>query len=260
MSGPINCSPSELCTFLRALAAEYSPTSSSGTGQSAPSRFARSVKRSSRRAKRTVACLGSPSTPTYGSSPESLGEASWTSSAGASRASPSATPPEGEPTPSTFGPRCIGSSQNPSPNGSLPKMSQTLPSGRRPTISTHLVTRRGIAVSTPPIWVRHIVDRDGGLLPTPTATVNHECQSMSKWPAYRAFQDWLGGQRIAPALWEWMMGFPVGWSDSRPLETDRFRSWQLGLGSFLETTLAAALAEEREDVAVFDWAMGGSDP
>ncbi len=80
---------------------------------------------------------------------------------------------------------------------------------------------------------------------------------MSKWPAYRAFQGWLGGQKIAPELWEWMMGFPVGWSDLKPLEMDKFRSWQLGLGSFLETTLASALAQEREDVAVFDWAMGG---
>jgi hypothetical protein len=57
-----------------------------------------------------------------------------------------------------------------------------------------------------------------------------------------------------------MMAMPVGWSDSRPLEMDKFRSWQLGLGSFLETTLAAALAEEREDAAVFEWAMSGGDP
>lgn len=136
-------------------------------------------------------------------------------------------------------------------------MSRTPPSGQQRTTCTHLVIRRGIAVSTPPTWVHRIVGRDGGLLPTPTATVNHQCPDMSKWPAYRAFQDWLGGQRIAPALWEWMMGFPVGASDLKPLEMDKFQSWRLGLGSFLQTTLASALAAEREDVAVFEWAMGG---
>jgi hypothetical protein len=80
---------------------------------------------------------------------------------------------------------------------------------------------------------------------------------MSKWPAYRAYRVWLGGRKTSPELWEWLMGTPSGWSGSKPLATDKFLSWRHGLGSFLEDVLVRALDEERENEAVFDWAMGG---
>jgi hypothetical protein len=53
--------------------------------------------------------------------------------------------------------------------------------------------------------------------PTPTAKANHDSPSMRKWPAYTLYQDTAG--RTTPRLWEWMMGFPAGWTDCGNLET-----------------------------------------
>lgn len=37
--------------------------------------------------------------------------------------------------------------------------------------------------------------------------------------------------RLNPAWVEWLMGWPIGWSDLKPLETVRFLSWRQGLSS-----------------------------
>jgi len=39
----------------------------------------------------------------------------------------------------------------------------------------------------------------------------------------------LGGT-LNPDWCEWFMGWPIGWTASEPLETDRFRQWLLGHG------------------------------
>lgn len=92
-----------------------------------------------------------------------------------------------------------------------------------------------------------------GHLPTPTAAGNEASPSMLKWPAHRRLQRLLptpsarlygnnqGGAagRTGPkrpsidvltggpwiAFREWMMGWPIGWTASKPLATDRFRRW-----------------------------------
>ena len=46
--------------------------------------------------------------------------------------------------------------------------------------------------------------------PTPTAKANHDAPSMRKWPAYASYQNAV--KRTTPRLWEWMMGFPAGWT------------------------------------------------
>lgn len=40
-----------------------------------------------------------------------------------------------------------------------------------------------------------------------------------------------GGGQLNPAWVEWLMGWPIGWTDLKPLETDRFRQWQRAHGS-----------------------------
>jgi hypothetical protein len=40
-----------------------------------------------------------------------------------------------------------------------------------------------------------------------------------------------GGQ-LNPPWVEWLMGWPVGWTDLKPLETDKFQSWQQQHGGF----------------------------
>ena len=41
----------------------------------------------------------------------------------------------------------------------------------------------------------------------------------------------VGGQ-LNPTWVEWLMGWPLGWTDLRPLETDRFREWQQQHGGY----------------------------
>jgi hypothetical protein len=58
VGGPVNCSDSELCTFLQALGEGYLPTYYSDTNQSAQSKSMSIVSRSYQRGKKTVAFHG----------------------------------------------------------------------------------------------------------------------------------------------------------------------------------------------------------
>jgi DNA (cytosine-5)-methyltransferase 1 len=42
-----------------------------------------------------------------------------------------------------------------------------------------------------------------------------------------------GGQ-LNPTWVEWLMGWPLEWTDLRPLATDKFRQWRHSHGAFLE--------------------------
>ena len=104
--------------------------------------------------------------------------------------------------------------------------------------------------------------------PTPTATANMMCPSMQKWPSHRNLlptpvksdhasrrktENWNGndlvsviteleesqgnqqaqaGGKLNPTWVEWLMGWPIGWTDLRPLATGRFRQWSGQHGSF----------------------------
>jgi hypothetical protein len=35
----------------------------------------------------------------------------------------------------------------------------------------------------------------------------------------------LIGRYLKPSVTEWLMGWPIGWTDLKPLETDKFREW-----------------------------------
>jgi hypothetical protein len=41
----------------------------------------------------------------------------------------------------------------------------------------------------------------------------------------RNLNDQIGGQ-LNPPWVEWLMGWPIGWTDLKPLGMDKFRSWQ----------------------------------
>ena len=96
------------------------------------------------------------------------------------------------------------------------------------------------------------------MLPTPTTAGNENSRSMHKWAAHRRLADLMGrvlptptarlygsnrggaaGRtgKARPSLesmtggpWisfrEWMMGWPIGWTELRPLETVRFQQWR----------------------------------
>ena len=109
-----------------------------------------------------------------------------------------------------------------------------------------------------------ICDKGSGLLPTLTVSGNYNRKGASKnsgdglatvirrMPTLRATDGERGGrgdlrttvQRLRAAVtepeqlggtlnpnWcEWFMGWPIGWTASEPLETDRFQQWLLGHG------------------------------
>jgi len=53
----------------------------------------------------------------------------------------------------------------------------------------------------------------------------------TKNKTYDKPQDQTTG-RLNPPWVEWLMGWPVGWTDLKPLETDRYRQWQKQHGEF----------------------------
>ena len=62
------------------------------------------------------------------------------------------------------------------------------------------------------------------MLPTPTATANMLSPSMQKWESHKNLEGSVGGS-LNPAWVEWLMGWPIGWTDLQPLATDRFPQW-----------------------------------
>jgi len=69
------------------------------------------------------------------------------------------------------------------------------------------------------------------LLATPTEAGNQLTPDMQKWRGCRAWVshppevNTVGGP-LSPYWVEWLMGWPIGWTDLNPLETDKFQSWQ----------------------------------
>jgi len=45
-------------------------------------------------------------------------------------------------------------------------------------------------------------------------------------------KDTITGGQLNPTWVEWLMGWPIGWTDLRPLETDRFQRWLELLGYY----------------------------
>jgi hypothetical protein len=67
--------------------------------------------------------------------------------------------------------------------------------------------------------------------PTPTVTGNHNRKGASKdsgdglATAVRNRTTMVDGGTLNPMWVEWLMGWPVGWTDCDALEMDRFRQW-----------------------------------
>jgi hypothetical protein len=97
--------------------------------------------------------------------------------------------------------------------------------------------------------------KDGQGKPKLAALVaQRETQPVTMWPTPRA-RDWKDGaypneyERNTPSLathaggslsplWvEWLMGWPIGWTDCAPLGTDKFLSWQRSHGLNSEESL-----------------------
>ena len=72
----------------------------------------------------------------------------------------------------------------------------------------------------------------GYWLATPTSTWNQLSPYMQRWPGCRAWVGRAGkvGDTPSPDWVEWLMGWPIGWTDCRPLGPDRFLTWYASHG------------------------------
>lgn len=173
----------------------------------------------------------SPSGTTSRPSTPATGKDTSMSSRGASRVSPSAARVEVDELQKTCGPRCSESSDKCSRAGCSRRTCNRPPSSVPVPTFIDLGSTRATATSTRPAWVPRTDAADTGLLPTPTATANADCASMQKWPGFRRYKLWTGG-RTTPAHWEFLMGWPIGWTDLLPLGMDKYRQWLLLHGEY----------------------------
>ena len=109
------------------------------------------------------------------------------------------------------------------PGTSLPRTPKDARLTAQPTTSRRWVTKPAALPCPRRTWVQTTYGPDIGYVHTPTATANYAAPSMQKWPGCRAFVQAFG--QPTPENHEWLMGWPIGWSDLKPLETGRFQSW-----------------------------------
>lgn len=121
------------------------------------------------------------------------------------------------------GRKCDGSWQMQLPGSYLPRMSSARRSTTRPTTWTRWVTAPAAFPLPRATWVLTTYGAGTGYLHTPTTTANYCCPSMQKWPNCREYKRVFG--QPGPENHEWLMDWPIGWTDLRPLATDRYQSW-----------------------------------
>lgn len=129
-----------------------------------------------------------------------------------------------------FGRKCGESWQMSLPGTSLPKTSVKTPSTTRQTTSRRWVTKSDAPSYQRKTWVQTTFGKDSGYLHTPTCTANYAAPSMQKWASCREFVRVFGIP--TPKNQEWMMGWPIGWTDLKPLETGKFLSWLQKHGNY----------------------------
>jgi len=128
------------------------------------------------------------------------------------------------------GRRCDGSWQMSLPGTYLPRTSKDAQSTKRPMTSSRWATAPAPFPLPRRTWVLTTFGGDTGYLHTPTATANYAAPSMQKWPNCRAFVRVFG--QPTPESHEWLMDWPQGWTDLKPLETGRLQSWLQRHGAY----------------------------
>lgn len=128
------------------------------------------------------------------------------------------------------GRKCDGSWQMSLPGTYLPRTSSGARLMRRQKTLSRWVTKPNAFPLARQTWVRTTFGSDIGFLHTPTVTANYAAPSMQKWPSAQAFVRVFG--KPTPTNHEWMMGWPIGWTASQPLETAKFQSWLQQHGGF----------------------------
>lgn len=112
---------------------------------------------------------------------------------------------------------------------------QTLPEGTTPQGKTPEGRKQTVCLE------RYVQQVERKIWPTPTATAhkgwskNHNRADTDDRLDYTVEREasesgTLG--RLNPQFVEWLMGWPIGWTELQPLATDRFQEWQRQHGCF----------------------------
>lgn len=121
------------------------------------------------------------------------------------------------------GRKCDGSWQMSLPGTYLPRMSSAVLLTKQRTTLRRWVTSLDALSFPRQTWVLTMFGKGTGFVHTPTCTANYAARSMQKWACAREFVKVFG--KPSPMNHEWLMGWPIGWTDSRQLETAKFQSW-----------------------------------
>jgi hypothetical protein len=234
-------------------------TCCSDTDPCVRSRFDSTASKSCSLESQTGLCPACLSFRTCENSTDVPGAGSSISSTGLSLAKPSPVQPAGGASQSTFGPSNVASSANAVLDMSWVRTSSETRLSEPPGSFTLTVTTLPFASYPQPTWVPRIEDCVGGSwLPTPTETANYDAPSMRKqWPAHRRLERWTGGL-TTPRHIEFLMAWPLGWSDSAPLAMESFQSWKERHGTYCDPWLTVSKEREQRgwEQELFDFAMG----
>ncbi len=85
-----------------------------------------------------------------------------------------------------------------------------------------------------PTLALRIRGTESGLWPTPTAHNAKETNAPSEAKRNEPTLASRVGGKLNPTWVEWLMGWPLEWTDLKPLETDKFQQWQQQHGEFLQ--------------------------
>ena len=72
---------------------------------------------------------------------------------------------------------------------------------------------------------RSTSEKGYSFLPTPTAHNAKEGAYPAEWTRNTRTLATYAGGKINPEWTEWLMGWPIGWTDLKPLGMDKFQSW-----------------------------------
>ena len=242
MEGPINCTPSELSIYLQALAGGYLATSCSDINVSVPLKSMDTVKKFYKPDKRTEYSRGSRSFQTLRRLTDARGVEVLTWFQGDSPARTYHAPEKGKESAAKdrdYGPSSPGSLAKYNPDLYSWKTRQCLLLGGLETFSGTFPTwgmmRDGElwALDTPAHLTTAI---ESGLWPTPTATDWHGAAHKQKKKNVRLnhFCFSLGRRDLEhnAKFREWLMGWPIGWTELNPSEKVKFRRWLNSHGKF----------------------------
>ena len=119
----------------------------------------------------------------------------------------------------TFGLRCGESWQMSLPGTFLPKTSAEWRLTKRQTTANRWAIKQKQFLYQRQTWVQTTFGKDIGYLHTPTTMANFCAPSMQKHSGCRNWVNVFG--KITPNHYEWLMGWPLGWTDLKPLAMDK---------------------------------------